>query len=261
MPDAPVRSLLLHVASRAPSHCVSRSLPASASPWLYVALTPSGVCIVSCRAVTTERLPSSEPELINDNQWRQLFREIVQRPGEYEFSGSNVNDGIPPCLQWPLDESPLQYYGNERRMHVADRSKQACMRTSNDKKQRTATPVSAEVVRLSAYRSLPEVREHGHTLTFHLVAYCMIPCTKTTVKKKVQTRATFERLLRKVAEKARRIHEQHHLPEESTVIIIVDKKPSLPSKGICINARTTLRDAFILEERDNHVTSQIRQTS
>ena len=82
------------------------------------------------------------------------------------------------------------------------------------------------------------------------------------IEKKVQTTATFERLLRKLAEKAGRICEQHHLPEDSTWTRLTPtaKKPSLPSKGMCINARTTLRSTFFLEKRDAR-TSQLRRTS
>ena len=118
--DTPARSLPHHVASLALGHCVPRSLPSSAALCMHVELAPCGVCIVSCRAVTTERLPSSELELINDNQWRRLFPEIVRRPSEHGISGNNVNDGILICLQWALDETPLQYCPKERRMQVAD---------------------------------------------------------------------------------------------------------------------------------------------
>ena len=102
---------------------------------------------------------------------------------------------------------------------MADQSKQVCMRTSNDKRQLTA----------------------------------------------IRTRATFECLLGKLAEKASHIPEQHHVTQDSPVIIIMEpfastaKKPSLPSKGICINARTTLHSTYIFEQRDTH-TSKIRQT-
>ena len=41
-------------------------------------------------------------------------------------------------------------------------------------------------------------------------------------EKKVQSGGTFECLLTKLADKANRIHEQHHLPEDSPVIIIID---------------------------------------
>ena len=149
MTDAPAHSLWLHVASHAPGHRVLRSLPASAAPCLHVALAPSGVCIMSCRAVTTERLPSSELELLNDNQWRRLFTKIVQRPGERGITGGNVNDGIPPCPQWALVETLLQYYPKEKRMHVANQSKQVCLRMSSDKMQLTTKPCvsrSGEVV-------------------------------------------------------------------------------------------------------------------
>ena len=140
MADAPARSLSLQVIPRAPSHCVSRLLPASVALCLHVALAPSGVRVVLCRGVTTERLPSSELEPINDNQWPRPFTVIVQRRSEHGISDSQVNDGILPCLQRALDETPLQYRPKEKRMHVADQSKQVCPRTSSDKTQLTATP-------------------------------------------------------------------------------------------------------------------------
>ena len=164
MTDAPARSPSLHVASRARGHGVSRSLLALAATCLHVAPAPSGVCIMSCKAVTTKRLPSSEPELINGNQWRRLFTEIMQRPGEHGISGSNVNDGIPPCLQWALDETPLQYCPKEKRMHVADQSKQVCLRTSSDKRQLTATPCasrSGEVVSMQIITTEKTARSHA----------------------------------------------------------------------------------------------------
>ena len=164
MTDAPARSLSLHVASPAPRYWVSRSLPASATPCLHVALAPCGVCIVSYRAVTTEGLPSSELELINDSQWRWLLTEIVQRVGEHGISGSKVNDGIPPCLQWALDETPLQYCPKEKRMHVAHQSKQCCLRTSDDKRQLTATPCvsrSGEVVCMQIISKGKTARSHA----------------------------------------------------------------------------------------------------
>ena len=113
---------------------------------------------MSCRAVTTEQLPSRELELINDSKCRRLFTEIVQRPGEHGIIGSNVNEGIPACLQWALNETPLQYSPKEKRMQVADNSEQVGWRTSSDKTQ-------AEVVRLFACRSLPEGKCNGLFLT------------------------------------------------------------------------------------------------
>ena len=99
----------------------------------------SSVCIGSCSSATTERRPSSELQLINENQWQPLFTEIAQRPEEHGIGGSNGNDGIRPCLQWALDETPLKYYHKQRKMHMADQSKQVCLRTRNEKRQLTTT--------------------------------------------------------------------------------------------------------------------------
>ena len=58
-------------------------------------------------------------------------------------------------------------------------------------------------------------------------------------EKKVQTGASSEGRLRKLADKANGICEQHHLPEDTPVIIIPSptaKKPSVAYKDICINA-------------------------
>ena len=143
---------------------VSRSLPPRAAPCLHVALAPSGVCIVSCRAVTIERLPSSELMLINDNQWRRLFIEIMQRPCEHGVTGSNRDDDIPSYLEWALDETVLQYCPKERRMHVADESNQVCLRTSNDKTQLTATPCvnkTGEVVGMQIIARGKTARSHA----------------------------------------------------------------------------------------------------
>ena len=41
-------------------------------------------------------------------------------------------------------------------------------------------------------------------------------------EKKVHTGATFERLFRKLGDKASHISEQHHLPQDSPIIIIMD---------------------------------------
>ena len=162
---------------------------------------------MSCIAVTTERLPSSELELINENQWRRLFTKIVQRPREHGISGSNVNDVIPPCLQWALDETPLQYCPKEKRMHPADQSKQVCLKTSSYKRQLTATPCvrqSGEVVCMQIITRGKTARSHADippSCLLHDALY------QDYSDKKVQTGATFERLLRKLADKAGRIRE------------------------------------------------------
>ena len=87
---------------------------------------------------------------------------------------------------------------------MADQSQHVCSRTSNDKRQFAATPCVSLSRRLSTCRSLLERRKHGYTLTFYLVAYCMMQCTRTIVNTKAHARATVECLLRKLAEKVRR---------------------------------------------------------
>ena len=64
----------------------------------------------------------------------------MQIPHEHGVSGSNVNDGIPLCLKWALDEIVLQYPVQKKTMHVADQSKQVCPRRRICKRQLTATP-------------------------------------------------------------------------------------------------------------------------
>ena len=86
-----------------------------------------------------------------------------QRLCKHVISG-NVNDGIPPYLQWALDETPVQYRFHERRMHVADQSKQVCVRMSNDKRQLTATPYvsrSGEVVCMQIITRGKTARSHA----------------------------------------------------------------------------------------------------
>ena len=51
-------------------------------------------------------------------------------------------------------------------------------------------------------------------------------------EKKVQTGATFGRLLRKLADQAGRIHEQHYLQQDSPVIIIMDWVASHSQKAL-----------------------------
>ena len=187
------------------------------------------MCIVSCKAVTTERLPSSEVKqelgLIIDNQWRWLFTDIVQRPREHAFSGSNVNDNIPLCVQWALDETLLQQCFKEKRMHAADPSEQVCLRMSNDKRQLAATPCgsrSGEVVRMHM-----NTRRKPARLYINILLGCLLHdgVYQDHNGKMVQTQALFERLLWKLAEKVRRIREQHHLPENGPVIVENSTQP------------------------------------
>ena len=147
---------------------------------------------------------------------------IVQRPSEHGMSGSNVNDGILPCLQWASDETPVQYCPKEKRMQVANQSMQVCLRTSSDKRQLTATSCvgrSGEVICMQIITRGKPARSHADILQGCLLHDAVY---QDHSEKKVQTGATFERLLRKLADKAGRIREQHHLLEDSSVIIIMD---------------------------------------
>ena len=182
--------------------------------------------ILSFRAVITKRLPLSELELINDNQWRRLFTKIVKRPSKHGISGINENDSIPPCPQWALDDTPLQHCPKAKRMHVADQSKQVCVTTSSDKRYLTTTPfvsLSSEVVWMTILtRGKPawSLGDIAPSSVLHDAVY------QDHNEKKVQTIATLEHLLKKLAEKTNRIREHHHLPQDSQVIIIMDSVAS-----------------------------------
>ena len=138
--DTAVRCLSHHVASLAPGHCVSRSLLPSAAPCVHAALAPSGVCSVFCRAITTQRLPSSDPELIDDKCWRRCLQRSCKDKPNMELVAAAEMIASLLVLQSALDETYLQYCSKERGMHVADLSKQVCLTTNNDKRQLTATP-------------------------------------------------------------------------------------------------------------------------
>ena len=169
---------------------------------------------------------------MNDIRLPRMFTEMVQRPGEHGIGGSNLNDGIPACLQWALDETPLQHSPKQKRMHVAPQSKQVCPRTSSDKGQLTATTCvsrSGEVVCMQIITREKIARSHADIPPGRLLHDAMY---QEHIEKKVQTRATFERLLRSLAQKASRIREHHHLPEDSPVIINIDWVASLSQEAL-----------------------------
>ena len=116
--------------------------------------------------------------------------------------------------------TPLQYCPKEKRMQVADQSKQLCLTTSSDKRQLTATPCvsgSGEVVCMQIITRGKTERSQADVPPDCLLHDAM---SQDHSEKKVQTGATFERLLRKLADKANHIRERHQLQENSPVIIM-----------------------------------------
>ena len=107
-------------------------------------------------------------------------------------------------------------------MHVADQSKQVCPRLSSDKRQLTAT----RCVSRSGEHACMQIITRGKTARSHadVLTGCLLhdAVYQDHSEKKFETGATFEHLLRKLADTASRIREQHHLLEDSAVIIIMD---------------------------------------
>ena len=105
-------------------------------------------------------------------------------------------------------------------------SMQVCLRRSSDKRQLTATLCvsrSPEVVCMHIITRGKTARSHADIplgCLLHDAVY------QDRSEKDVYTKATFEHLLRKLAEKARHIREQHDLPENSLLIIIMERVTS-----------------------------------
>ena len=122
-------------------------------------------------------------------------------------------------IRYVLQPAACKESGTRRK---ADQSKQVWLRKSSDKRQLTSTPC----VSRSGEAVCMQFITRGKTAWSHadISPGCLLhdAVYQDRRENKVQTGATFERLLRKLADKANRIREQHHLPEDPPVIIIMD---------------------------------------
>ncbi len=67
------------------------------------------------RTVTSDRPPSTQPELKDDNEWRAKYKELVSNPMMFNIAAEEV----PACLQWACDETPVQYGAACKRTYVS----------------------------------------------------------------------------------------------------------------------------------------------
>ena len=132
-----------------------------------------------------------------------------------------MNDGIPPSVQWALDETSLRYCPKEQKMHVADQSKQVCLGTSRNNKQLTAIRCvsrSGEGVCMQIITRRKIALPHAY-----IPPSCVLrdALYQDQNDKNFRMGATLQGLLRNLAPKVGRIREQHHLLEDLLVIIIM----------------------------------------
>ena len=97
----------------------------------------------------------------------------------------------------------------KKRMHIAEQAKQVCLKTSTDKRHLTATPYvnqSGEVVCMRIIARRKTARSYAPLSPGYLLHDAVY---KDNSGKKVQNAAIFKRLLRKLAQRAGRIPDQH----------------------------------------------------
>ena len=162
----------------------------------------------------TYRRPSTIADISEDNQWRRLVLDVFNNP---EAHGLHMPAGlrsIPPKVCLALDETPLQYFPQQKGTYECANIQNVFIAHGKEKHAVTRTPVTNMAGQVILFQILwkgKSARCHAK-ISGALCPHISKVIVQDHARCKTQTRATFEALCKHIIEKCTEILRSEGLP-------------------------------------------------